>query len=114
VFSSQFRQHQKREDTQNCNFIFLPVVLYGCETWSPKLSKEQRFRVRSEVLTVMKMSMLWVVASCRLVSRYQRFEENIFSPEDEDSMFLRNVGIYLQIYKVSQLRRTTSTLTEVV
>jgi hypothetical protein len=25
--------------------IILPVVVYGCETWSPTLREEQRFRV---------------------------------------------------------------------
>jgi hypothetical protein len=31
----------------------------------------------------------------------------IFSPEDEESMFLQNVSIYLQIHKTSQPRRIT-------
>jgi hypothetical protein len=61
--------------------------------------------VRYEVLTAVRMSMLfsWIMTPCRLVGRYQRF----FSPEDGDSIFLRNV-IYLRVYRASQLRRTTS------
>jgi hypothetical protein len=33
---------------------------------------------------------------------------NLFSPVDGGSMFLRNVGIYLQVYAASNPRRTTS------
>lgn len=33
-----------------------------------------------------------------------------FSPEDEDSMFLRNVGIYLQVYVALQSKGSTSTV----
>jgi hypothetical protein len=33
---------------------------------------------------------------------------SIFSPEDGDSMFLQNVGLYLQVYMVSQPRSTSS------
>jgi hypothetical protein len=37
----------------------------------------------------------WVVTQYRFVCRYQRFGETfIFSPEDGDSVFLRNVSIY--------------------
>jgi hypothetical protein len=28
-----------------CGTIILPVVLYGCETWSPTLTEEHRLRV---------------------------------------------------------------------
>ena len=35
-------QEFKDEDIQNCN---LPVVLYGCETWSLTLREERRLRV---------------------------------------------------------------------
>jgi hypothetical protein len=44
-----------------------------------------------EVVTVVKMSMLV-----------------FFSPEDGGCKFLRNVGIYLQVYNASQLRGPTS------
>jgi hypothetical protein len=55
--------------------------------------------VRFEVLTVVKMMMLfWVVTPCRLRA------------EDGDSMFLRNDGIYLQVHTVSQPRTTSSNL----
>jgi hypothetical protein len=35
-------QKYKNEDIQT---IILPVVLYGCETWSPTLLEEHRLRV---------------------------------------------------------------------
>jgi hypothetical protein len=56
--------------------------------------------VRLEVLTAVKMSMLffWVVTPCGLVGRY--------------SMFLRNFGIYLQAHTASQSRIVKSTLYE--
>jgi hypothetical protein len=64
-----------------------------------------------EVLTAVKVSTLvfWVVTPCGLVDRYQHFIGTYFSPEDGGSMLLRNVGIYLQIYKVLQPRRPMST-----
>jgi len=31
--------------TMICRYIILPVVLYGCETWSLKLREESRLRV---------------------------------------------------------------------
>jgi hypothetical protein len=37
------------------------------------------------------------------------FEVLVFSAEDEDSMFLRNAGIYLRIHTASQPRRTSAT-----
>jgi hypothetical protein len=38
----------------------------------------------------------WVMTLCRLVGRYQSpGEASVSSPENEGSMFLRNVGIYL-------------------
>jgi hypothetical protein len=46
------------------------------------------------------------------VCRYQLSEEHttsIFSSEDGNSIFLRNVGIYLQIHTASQPIRPTST-----
>jgi hypothetical protein len=79
--------------------------------------------MKSEVLTAVKMSTLsfWVVTPCGLVCRYQRFGAtyclhlqgwshfSVFSPEDGDSMLLRNVGIYIRVRTASQPRRTTST-----
>jgi hypothetical protein len=70
--------------------------------------------MRYEVLTAVKMAMLvfWVVTSCGLGNRYQRFGETYclhFSPEDGDSMFLRNVVIYLHFHTALQTRRPTST-----
>jgi hypothetical protein len=67
--------------------------------------------VRYEVLTAMKMSMFvfWVVTPCGLVSRFQRFGETHFSPEDGDSTFPRNVFICLQVHTALQLRKPTST-----
>jgi hypothetical protein len=51
------------------------------------------------------MTMLfWAVTPCRLAGRYLLK----FSPEDGDSMFLRNVGIYLQVYTASRLRTSLS------
>jgi hypothetical protein len=53
---------------------------------------KNRDRVRSEVLTAVKISMLvfYVVTPCG------------YFPEDGDSMFYRNVGIYLQVHTASQ------------
>jgi hypothetical protein len=57
---------------------------------------EGMYNLRFEVLTAVRMTMLffWVVTPC--------------SPEDGNSMFLRNVGIYLRVYTASQPRTTTS------
>jgi hypothetical protein len=38
-----------------------------------------------------------------------KVKRKVFSPEDGDSMFLRNIGIYLRVYTASQSRRTSST-----
>jgi hypothetical protein len=59
-------------------------------------------RMRFEVLTAIKMPMLvfWVVTPCGLLGGY---------PEDGGSMFLRNVGIYLQVHTALQFRRPTWT-----
>jgi hypothetical protein len=43
------------------------------------------------------MLMFWIVTPCGL------------SPEDGDSIFLRNGGIYLRVYTASQSRRTIQT-----
>jgi hypothetical protein len=61
--------------------------------------------VRFEVFTAVRMVMFfWVLAPCKLVDRCQRFGE-IYSPEDGDSMFLRNVGIYRRVYTAPKPRR---------
>jgi hypothetical protein len=35
----------KNLKTKICSNIILPVVLYGCESWSPTLREERRLRV---------------------------------------------------------------------
>jgi hypothetical protein len=61
------------------------------------------------------MLSVWVVAPCRLVDRFRRFGETSYlhhhdiTNEDEDSMFLRNISIYLWVNAASQPGRTTST-----
>jgi hypothetical protein len=59
--------------------------------------------MRFEVLIAVKMSMLvfWVVMPCEFVGRYQRFRP---------SMFLQNVGIFLQIHTALQPGRPISTI----
>jgi hypothetical protein len=60
--------------------------------------------IRFEVLTAVNGSMLdvRVVTPCRLLGRYQHFE-------DKGSVLLRNFGIYLQVHMV--LEPVNSTLT---
>jgi hypothetical protein len=43
------------------------------------------------------MLVFWVVMPCGLVGRYQSFGGKyfLFGPEDRDSIFLQNVGVYL-------------------
>jgi hypothetical protein len=58
--------------------------------------------VRFDVITAVRMTMLFrALKPCRLVGR-------LFSPDDGDSMFLRNAGMCLQVNMVSEPRRTTS------
>jgi hypothetical protein len=61
--------------------------------------------VRFEVLTAVRMTMLFfrVVTTCRVVGTYRLH----LQAEDGDSMFLRNVGMYLRIYTELQPRRKT-------
>jgi hypothetical protein len=62
------------------------------------------------------MMFFWVLVLCRLISRCQCFGEMyclhlqgcIFSPEDGDIMFLRNVGVYWQVYMAPKPRRSSS------
>jgi hypothetical protein len=67
--------------------------------------------MRSEVHTVVKMSMLvfWVAKPYGLAGRYQSFGGIYFRPEEGSSMFLRNVDMYLQVYPALLLKRPTST-----
>jgi hypothetical protein len=61
--------------------------------------------VRFEIFTAVSMMLLfWALAPCRLGGRYWR----AFSPEDGDSMFLRNIGIQLRVYTAPKSRRRTS------
>jgi hypothetical protein len=69
---------------------------------------------RFEVLTSKKNAMLVLraVTRWRLVDWYRSFEGTyclLLGPEDGDSGFLRNVGIYLQVHAALQLRRPKST-----
>lgn len=52
----------------------------------------------------------WVLATCKLVGRYQRFEET-HSPEEGDSTFLINVGIYRRVYTAPTPRRSSTSST---
>jgi hypothetical protein len=63
--------------------------------------------MRSEVLTVTKTSMVvsWVVTPCGILGTYKRFGET-YCPEDGGSIFLRNVGIYIQVHTALQPRKT--------
>jgi hypothetical protein len=60
--------------------------------------------VRFEVLTAVKMQIFvfLVETPCGFVGRYQRFGGTYYiylNPEDGGSMFLWNVGIYLQVHR---------------
>jgi hypothetical protein len=70
--------------------------------------KTLSFHMRSEVFMAVKMSMLvfWVVMPCGLVGRY--------SAEDGGSMFLHEVGIYLQDHTPLQPRRPTLTVSSLL
>jgi hypothetical protein len=50
----------------------------------------------------------WVATSCRLAGS-EEYTASTFSPDDGGSMFIRTVGIYLQVHMTSQQhRRPTS------
>jgi hypothetical protein len=81
---------------------------------------EINVEMRFEVLTAVEMSKLVFrdATSCPLAGKYQRFGETyclhvrdsnsgMKYPKYGGNMFLRNVGIYLQVHTVSQLRRPT-------
>jgi hypothetical protein len=52
--------------------------------------------------------LFWIVTSCGLVGRKQHFG-GMYCPEDGDSLFLRNVSIYIRVRTASEPRRTMST-----
>jgi hypothetical protein len=49
----------------------------------------------------MSMLAFWVVTPCGLLGKYQHF----FRAKDRDSMFLRNVDLYLKVDTTLQPRR---------
>jgi hypothetical protein len=58
----------------------------------------------------LSMLLIWAVTPCGLLGRYHHFAETVpIRAEDRDSMFLRNVGIYLRAHTASQPRTTTAT-----
>jgi hypothetical protein len=62
----------------------------------------------------MSVLVFWVITTCGLVGNHRCFGETHylqhFNSEDEDSMFLQNVGVYIQDHTALQ-PRTTSTPT---
>jgi hypothetical protein len=63
-------------------------------------------RAAGNFIDWLMMTMLfWVLAPCILVGRCQC---QSFSTEEGDNMFLRNAGIYRQVYKAPKSRRTSS------
>lgn len=70
--------------------------------------------MRFEFLTAVKMSILivHVVTSCAHIGYTNVSKEratSTFSPEDGGMMFLRNVGIYIQVNNPLQRRKPTRT-----
>jgi hypothetical protein len=73
--------------------------------------------MRFDVFTAVRIIMLffWVLSPCRPVGSFQSLGEiyclhlqgSIFSPEDGDIMFLRNVAIYRRVYTAPKPRRTS-------
>lgn len=52
-----------------------------------------------------------VVVGCETVNRYQRSEEHaysIFRAEGGDSMFIRNINIFIRVHTATQARRKIS------
>jgi hypothetical protein len=66
------------------------------------------YLLRCWVLTAVNIPILafWVVMPSGRVGKYQLSEEHYVSPEDGGSMFLRNVGIFLEVHTVLQPRRS--------
>jgi hypothetical protein len=62
-----------------------------------------RFEVVAEVMV--PMLVFWDVRLCGLAGRYRRFGRT-YNTEVGDSMFLRNVGFYLQVHLA--LKQNTS------
>jgi hypothetical protein len=94
--------HLSCNNTNPSTVLACHCQLVICAPFTNKLFR----KVRVEVLTVVEMSMLffWVMTPCGLADSYQRFGEtqayslHLHSPEDGDSMFLRNVGNCLQVH----------------
>jgi hypothetical protein len=105
-------------DNADASNRILPVVLYGCETWSLTWREEHRLRAKSIIF--------WDVTPCSLLSCNRRFGGTyrlhlqgllatcllavscwnyLFDPEDGGDMFLRNVGCNLRDYTASHPRR---------
>jgi hypothetical protein len=38
-----------------CNTIILPLILYGCDNWSPTLSEERRLKVLDSSPSIIRM-----------------------------------------------------------
>jgi hypothetical protein len=53
------------------------------------------FKIAMAVMIMMMMVMYWVLMPCKLANH----NTSMFRVQDEDSMFLRNFGIYLRVYK---------------
>jgi hypothetical protein len=67
--------------------------------------------IRAEDMGSMSMLAFRILTPCRRVGRFQCFGEHaasILSPEDIESMFFQNVGVYLQLHMASQPRIPTS------
>jgi hypothetical protein len=117
TFMKRAYRHQPSLCTSSC-LIYLPISVY---TKYPLTLQQMSlisillmnwpifYLIRCEVLPAVKMSILifWVVTQWGLVGTYQRFGETYclcllgWSPESRVSMFLRNVGIYIQIQRRS-------------
>jgi hypothetical protein len=109
---------------------FSTTLLHGVKLTSywrnfPLWNKVMVYNCSRLCLTLLNTSEIWVshggehvdiglldCNACGLVGRYQRSEEHtasIFRVEDGGSIFLRNVGIYLQVHTAFQPRRPIST-----
>jgi hypothetical protein len=98
-----------------CSFsIFLLLYLKSkCFPYLFILKHSRHKRLQVLMAVKIKTLVFWVVTPCRLVGRYQNFGGTYclhLSPEDEGSMFFRNVGIYLQVHTALQPWRPTSIL----
>jgi hypothetical protein len=94
-------------------------VIWWVELPKSQLARIQpAYKLRLQVLIAvsMKMAVLWVVASCRLVEVYQRFRDLYclhrhgvtHRPDDGGSTDLWNVGKLISVYMMLQARRQPS------